>query len=444
MKYNKNLCITKDDGTLIYVDNIDTNETIMIDKEYIFLENVKTTKDIIISKKTIVLGDIECNFLNAIEDVVCYGNIKANTIFINKNIDYFREISYSRIMGRNIDKAHLKIENNTLKNKLIIVNEIKEEVRDFINRELIPLDEKVLVEGLKKLGFTFVEYKKYSEILANIINYSQKLKIKTLNEYIEFLNTIKELPKWLEGIDFVEKTIDKHWIVNADMLLHLDIIVESQEDFVSLLGGISNCKNILDNTYEYVCNLVISKYCDDSKEKNQEEGVVAYSKTKSNLEPAFMRKVKTEDERVKTVLVKDEANVVINCINNIIDELELEDIVIKDTKKLKSKDEYVVLVNSKNGSYIGEEIEKMKSEANEKLSGENISIYEYNKNILVLIRNITNADVKELNFDYANSVCNIICDDNDYDELKQNEEAIQLFSGYRVVNIIKDTEGEDY
>ncbi|MCR8743912.1 hypothetical protein [Romboutsia lituseburensis] len=295
MKLDKTRCIRKENSTLICIDNIDTNETLMLDEEYIFIENIKTTQDIVITRKTIILGDIECNFLNALGEVICYGNIKANTIYTNKDIECFKDIAYNSLLGGNINKKStqedikeievikevevvkeiekikeveievnpledIRIDNDTLPDQLTLIDDFKEKIMNYIDSELVFLDENILVEDLEQIGLTFIEFKKYSELLSKILEYSETIQIKTLNDYIEFLNIIKYIPTWLEEIDIVQEIINKHKIVDEDELLEMDINIDTQNEFVDLVGHINNCKDLLAEAYEYVSYHVITKY----------------------------------------------------------------------------------------------------------------------------------------------------------------------------------------
>ena len=150
------------------------------------------------------------------------------------------------------------INNKTLPDKLVIVDDFKSKIVDYIESELIFQDEKTLAEDLEQIGLTFVEYKKYSEDLSKIMDYSKVGKISSLNEYIEFLNNINEIPSFLDGIDIIEETIDKHKLKDINKVLELDIKIENQEDFVKLISSIHNCKNILNENYDKLISYVIS------------------------------------------------------------------------------------------------------------------------------------------------------------------------------------------
>ncbi|CEI72579.1 hypothetical protein [Romboutsia hominis] len=298
MRFNKSKAITKEDNKnqKIYINKIDTDETIILDNEYIFLDSIKTTQDIVVMKKTIVLGDMECNFLNALEEIICYGNIKVNTIYTNKDIEYFKDISYNTVVSGNVRKKQIgeetirevevikevqviktvdvevekivevnplqdtKIDNETLADKLIIIDEFKDKIVNYRDSELIFLENDILLEDLEQIGLTFEEYKRDSEILKSIIHYSNINEIYTLNEYLEFLNIIKDIPQWLEELDIVDEVINNHKIYFSEELLELEIVLDNVDDFIKLIGSINSCKKELGNNYEEIGQLVIKKY----------------------------------------------------------------------------------------------------------------------------------------------------------------------------------------
>ena len=310
MNFDKSKVIGSGYNKNIYTNKIDTDETIIFDEEYIFLENIKTTKDIVVTKKTIVLGDLECNFLNALEEIICYGNISANIIYTNRDIEYFRDIKYNNILGGNlignrlekqiikevevvkevikeipIEKIveinsfeDIKIDSENLSDKLFIIDEFKEKVNDYIESELIFLDDDILIEDLEQIGLTFIEYKEYADKLKRIIEYSKKDYINSLYEYIEFLDLIKELPECLEGIDIVEKTINKHKIYNLEDILELQINISNQDDFTYLISKIEKNRDILENVYDKLIYNIVEEYYsiikNSDKVSNKKESIV--------------------------------------------------------------------------------------------------------------------------------------------------------------------------
>ena len=134
MNFDKSKVIGSGYNKNIYTNKIDTDETIIFDEEYIFLENIKTTKDIVVTKKTIVLGDLECNFLNALEEIICYGNISANIIYTNRDIEYFRDIKYNNILGGNL------IGNRLEKQIIKEVEVVKEVIREIPIEKIVEIN----------------------------------------------------------------------------------------------------------------------------------------------------------------------------------------------------------------------------------------------------------------------------------------------------------------
>ncbi|MGL5346256.1 MAG: hypothetical protein ACRDA3_02810 [Peptostreptococcaceae bacterium] len=210
------------------------------------------------------------------------------------------------------------INNKTLPDKLVIVDDFKSKIVDYIESELIFQDEKTLAEDLEQIGLTFVEYKKYSEDLSKIIDYSKVSKINSLNEYIEFLNNINEIPSFLDGIDIIEETIDKHKLKDINKILELDIKVENQEDFVKLISSIHNCKNILNENYDKLISYVISN---NIKNEN-------ISLKQQDIKPIqIQKKVEIETKPTTTSNKSDEEKISIDALE------QLEKIFEKKTPK---------------------------------------------------------------------------------------------------------------
>lgn len=297
MNFDKSKII-KQDNKNIYANKIDTDETLIFDEEYIFLDSIKTSKDIVVTKKAIVLGDLECNFLNALEEIQCYGNIVANNIYTNKDIEYFKDIKYNYIISGNVINKNSKEEiikevevvkevekivevvkekevekvvdvnsleeeiknNDILSNKILTIDGFKEKIVKYIKSERTNLNNEVIIKDLELIGTSFIEYKKYSKDLNKIVRYSKVDKLYTLNKYLEFLRTIKTTPKWLEEIPLVEDTIKKHKLQNEDDILKLDIKINNQEDFVTLISNTKSVKNKLGNSYDLLVSNIIKSY----------------------------------------------------------------------------------------------------------------------------------------------------------------------------------------
>lgn len=286
MKFDKSKSISKDNRGKIYLDKVETDESIMIDEEYIFLDSIKTEKEIVITKKTIVLGDIECNFLNVIDELTCYGNIKANTIFTNIDIECYKEAfcnnvisgkiniignSYEREVIREVEKVvevvkevnpfdNFKIDMENIYYPLSIIDDFKDQIIKYADEELIFLEEDVFISELEKIGLTFLEFKNDSEFLKQIKKYANLNKIITLKEYLEFLKIIKNAPSWLEGIDLVEGTIDKLMIYSFEDLKELELNLKDKEDVLKVLSDIVYCKNELNGNYSDLTDWIISAY----------------------------------------------------------------------------------------------------------------------------------------------------------------------------------------
>lgn len=302
MNFDKSKII-KQDNKNIYANKIDTDETLIFDEEYIFLDSIKTTKDIVVTKKAIVLGDLECNFLNALEEIKCYGNIVANNIYTNKDIEYFKDIKYNYIISGNVINKNSKEEiikevevvkevekivevvkekevekiievnsleeeiknNDILSNKILTIDGFKEKIVKYIKSERTNLNNEAIIKDLELIGTSFIEYKKYSKDLNRIVRYSKADKLYALNEYLEFLRTIKTTPKWLEEIPVVEDTIKKHKLQNEDDILKLDININNQEDFVTLISNTKVVKNKLGNSYDLLVSNIIKSYLKSAK-----------------------------------------------------------------------------------------------------------------------------------------------------------------------------------
>ena len=302
MNFDKSKII-KQDNKNIYANKIDTDETLIFDEEYIFLDSIKTTKDIVVTKKAIVLGDLECNFLNALEEIKCYGNIVANNIYTNKDIEYFKDIKYNYIISGKVINKNSKEEiikevevvkevekivevvkekevekiievnsleeeiknNDILSNKILTIDGFKEKIVKYIKSERTNLNNEAIIKDLELIGTSFIEYKKYSKDLNRIVRYSKADKLYALNEYLEFLRTIKTTPKWLEEIPVVEDTIKKHKLQNEDDILKLDININNQEDFVTLISNTKAVKNKLGNSYDLLVSNIIKSYLKSAK-----------------------------------------------------------------------------------------------------------------------------------------------------------------------------------
>ncbi|MGL5312650.1 MAG: hypothetical protein ACRC92_05350 [Peptostreptococcaceae bacterium] len=192
------------------------------------------------------------------------------------------------------NKLYENINNKTLPDKLTIVDEFKSKIIDYIESDLIFQDEKTLEEDLEQIGLTFIEYKKYSQDLSKIIQISKIEKINNLNDYIKFINAIKEIPSFLEGIDIVEETIDKHTIKNVEQILQLDVKIQNQNEYLSLLSSIYNCKDYLKENYEKVASYVINKYI--KLNTVSKEVVVDNAQTKNNVNTIDKAQEKTSNK----------------------------------------------------------------------------------------------------------------------------------------------------
>lgn len=290
LKFDKSKSIDKDNNLKIYLDKVDTDETIMIDEEYIFLDSIKTTKEIVITKKTIVLGDLDCNFLNVLSGLVCYGNIKSNTIFSTKYIECYKDVKYDNLMSGNIirkcennvkesekivevikeiekkvpvevnpfDNVKLNIEN--IDYLLSLVDEFKDKIIEYSEAELIFLEDNEFIDALEKIGLTFSEFKSDSEYLKKIKKYSNLEHIRSLKEYIEFLKVIKDTPRWLEEIDLVENTIEKLMIYSFEDLKELELELKNQDEVLNIISDIVICKSLLNGHYNDLVDYIVNKY----------------------------------------------------------------------------------------------------------------------------------------------------------------------------------------
>lgn len=237
------------------------------------------------------------------------------------------------------------INNKTLPDKLIIVDDFKSKIIDYIESELIFQDEKTLVEDLEQIGLTFIEYKKYSDNLSKIIDYSKMGKIDSLNEYIEFLGNINEIPSFLDGIDIIEETIDTHKLKDINKVLQLEIKVENDTDFINLISSIHSCKNILNEDYDKVISYVINSYINKSKVDLKEQ----------KINPVQVEKIIEIEEKPTTTVdkksIKEEEKVEIEADMDILDKLgkifekstpKEENINIEPQPKKEKKSESIV------------------------------------------------------------------------------------------------------
>lgn len=208
------------------------------------------------------------------------------------------------------NKLYENINNKTLPDKLTIVDELKSKIIDYIEGDLIFQDEKTLEEDLEQIGLTFIEYKKYSQDLSKIIQFSKIEKINNLNDYIEFIDAIKDIPSFLEGIDIVEETMEKHIIKNLEKILELEVKVENQNEYIHLLSSLYNCKSYLKENYDKIASYVINKYIN----KNAKPSVKLESNTKTitninlkeNLETNLTNKRPAIEDLIPKVEVKKE------------------------------------------------------------------------------------------------------------------------------------------
>lgn len=296
MYFDKNKSISKDDNVKIYIDKIDTNERIMIDEEYIFLDNIKTTKEIVVTKKTIVLGDIECNFLNVLAELICYGNMKADSVFTTVDIQCYKGVLYDNLISGNIKKANnsdgnvvtkevekiievvkevpiekeVTVEVNPLENieinmenidyPLTIIDEFKDKIVEYADGELIFLDEDIFIDELEKIGLTFAEFKNYSDFLKKIKKFSKLDTIVSLKQYLDFLLIIKDTPNWLEEIDLVENTVSRLMIHSFEDLKSLESDLKNKNEVLNLIGDIVYCKKELYGNYDDLIDFIIDKY----------------------------------------------------------------------------------------------------------------------------------------------------------------------------------------
>ena len=175
------------------------------------------------------------------------------------------------------------INNKTLPDKLIIVDQFKSKIVDYIESDLIFQDEKTLEEDLEQIGLTFVEYKKYSQDLSKVIYFSKIEKINNLNDYVEFINVIKEIPSFLDGIDIVEETMEKHLIKDLQKVLDLELKIDNQNEYINLLSSIHSCKDYLKDSYDKIVSYVITKYIAPKTQVGIALGNSTESKTNINL-----------------------------------------------------------------------------------------------------------------------------------------------------------------
>lgn len=290
MNFDKSKSISKGNQGKIYLDKIETEDPIMIEEEYFFLESIKTTKQIVITKKTTILGDIECDFLNVIGELICYGNMNINTIFTTTDIDCYKEVYCNNIMSGKINKIgstcekevvrevikevekvvevvkevnpfeNLKIDLENIYYPLSIIDEFKDKIIKYADEELIFLEEDVFINEIEKIGLTFLEFKNDSEFLKKIKEYSKINKIRTLKEYLEFLSLIRKIPTWLEEIDLVENTVDKLMIDSFEDLKELVLDLNDKDDVLKVLSDIVYCKNKLNGNYSDLTDHIINRY----------------------------------------------------------------------------------------------------------------------------------------------------------------------------------------
>ncbi|MBQ8997416.1 MAG: hypothetical protein IJ086_01830 [Clostridium sp.] len=223
------------------------------------------------------------------------------------------------------DKLYENINNKTLQDKLTIIDKFKLKLVDYIESELIFQDEKTLEEYLGQIGLTFTEYKSYSQYLKSIIRFSKEDKINNLNDYIEFINAIKDIPSFLEGIDIVEETMDKHIINNIEKILELEVKLDNQNEYIDLLSLLCSCKDYFKDDYDKVASYIINKYIhkDEKISTNKEE----------NLETNINIEDKKEDN------ISYNTSIINQFIPNI--EIKQDKIEIEERKKEKKSESIV-------------------------------------------------------------------------------------------------------
>lgn len=212
------------------------------------------------------------------------------------------------------DKLYENINNKTLQDKLTIIDQFKLKLVDYIESELIFQDEKTLEEDLGQIGLTFTEYKSYSQYLRSIIRFSKEDKINNLNDYIEFINSIKDIPSFLEGIDIVEETMDKHIISNIEKVLELEIKLDNQNEYINLLSTLCSCKDYFNDDYDKIASYIINKYNNKDEEVliNKEENL----ETKNNVSTEEKKKVNQDynksiiNQFIPKIEIKEETKIV--------------------------------------------------------------------------------------------------------------------------------------
>lgn len=228
-------------------------------------------------------------------------------------------------------KLYENITPGTLEDKLTIVDEFKSKMIDYIESNLIFQEEKQLEEEIKQIGYTFYEYKNYSENLSKIIQFSKIEKIQNLKEYLCFFKAVEEIPDFLEGVDIIEDTKDKLLIKDINKILDLEVKIQDIDEYMELISIIYSCKKHLKEDYDKITTFVMSKYTENSQENKMETKSIENKEAPKNIATSIgkiipsigiIKEEKEEKEVIKETESKktSESSSILDIFKELVDE----------------------------------------------------------------------------------------------------------------------------
>lgn len=336
------------------------NENIKIKEEKIIIGSLITEKNIISYENIIVIGDIECNYLSVLGDLLCTGSIKCKDLDVERNFYHTAKVNIScsrNVSGKDVLLKNIKleeepkviekiIEKSTI-NTILELKEYRRMKENIIKEQVADIRHiEVLEVKLKKLGSNIPECARYAEFIKFLMFLVEKKNIK-LVEHLSFINLAKKIPEYIKNIKCVKTRIESLENINVE---RLEVNIESDEEILQLSKYAYETMNWLKekNYYYYVMNTIFNYIKDEEveddinnkKEINKEKNIRKSKNKEANNKAYTVDKNLEDKSKTETIIYR----------NSLEESINLND---RDSKKEDKNEKNNNIEQKYNGATVG-------------------------------------------------------------------------------------------
>ena len=417
------------DNYIVNTEDIESNENIKIRNKEIFTGNLLSKSKIISYDSLIVLGDIDCDYLLVVGDLICTGSINATEIDIEGDLFYvsYPECNKLNIEGKeiNIQKNYnsdnifefSNIEKNIYEDNTVLnnINKLKNDIiQDLIERDMDNTIENVFT-SFNILSKAFSEFKIYSYFIQQIIQLERKCE--SISEYLYIMNLKSQIPHWIINLSCIKDKLI--YIQNID-IEKLKYDIEKEDSIIELYAYLYKSKDLLKNDYDKLMNILNRANKLELIHNNQESKNIVNNENETIKDEVLNEKqISMEDIYEKYIEKGKNRSLIIGIIKRIEDNkiivtleenidatlLDIYDIGDKSIYNIGDKiSAYVLKVTKKDNievdlyrnskSYIYRSLNEMNIENADKIKKSNIHII--NNSMVVIVND------SKVNTDFSN------------------------------------------